>query len=529
MYTIYADNVCIFNDIYDYGDMLVETPKLTLADNSAGSLQFTLPPTNIGYDAVTRLLSVISVRKHGIEVWAGRVMSDEKDFWNSRRIFCEGELAFLNDVSLTPNTYENITAANFLSAIISSYNARAAQSRRFVVGITDVEGEYASIATEYESAWDCINGKLLNVFGGHLIIRKENGVRYLDYVSDDWLSVNRINSQKIEFAKNLVDFKRAVDSTEYATVIIPLGKQIDDAYLTVADVNGGSIYVEDQTAISSFGRIEKIVRWDEVEDASELLELGQAYLASLQFDMTSIELSALDLHYLDVNAEDIWLLDRVEIVSRPHNVDQFFTITKLDIPLDTPEDTVFEAGYEIKTALTDISGEYRSPSGGGSYVLPVASASALGGVQPVNKTSAMIKSVGVDSFGGLWTESGKILEITQVSGDFNLLFPTSDGRTEVLYSDLVLNYDGTTYTSSTMTTLCGNIWDDFTAGVYILVMVFGGIKGLGKSFQAGNVWCIGAVLGWDVIFTIMDGNIMYKYRLSTLSNGKLVIDRTTLT
>lgn len=38
MYTIYADGVCIYNDVFSLDDMKVVNPKLTLEDNAAGSL-----------------------------------------------------------------------------------------------------------------------------------------------------------------------------------------------------------------------------------------------------------------------------------------------------------------------------------------------------------------------------------------------------------------------------------------------------------------------------------------------------------
>lgn len=43
---------------------------------------------------------------------------------------------------------------------------------------------------------------------------------------------------------------------------------------------------------------------------------------------------------------------------------------------------------------------------GSSYTLPIASPTALGGVQPVAKTDAMTQSVGVDADGGLWAPPG---------------------------------------------------------------------------------------------------------------------------
>lgn len=43
---------------------------------------------------------------------------------------------------------------------------------------------------------------------------------------------------------------------------------------------------------------------------------------------------------------------------------------------------------------------------GSSYTLPIASATQLGGVKPVTKTSDMTQSVGVDETGALWTPPG---------------------------------------------------------------------------------------------------------------------------
>ena len=43
---------------------------------------------------------------------------------------------------------------------------------------------------------------------------------------------------------------------------------------------------------------------------------------------------------------------------------------------------------------------------GGSYTLPVASSTTLGGVKPVAKTASMTQEVGVDASGALYTEPG---------------------------------------------------------------------------------------------------------------------------
>ena len=353
MYSIYADDLCIYDDRYLSEDTKVLSPTLTLSDNTAGQLVVTLPPTNVGYDYVVRMVTDISVRKNDEEIWAGRVLSEEKDFWNNRKLTCEGELAFFNDSTQPPAEYHDITVRGFLNALVGIHNAKVDTNRQFTVGIVTVVDPNDSLYryTNYEKTIECINDKLLDRLGGHLRVRKENGVRYLDYLDD----YPNINSQEITFGKNLLDFTRTWDATEFATVLVPLGARLDEspiealeAYLTVASVNQGSIYVVSE-AVEEYGWIEKVVHWDDVTDAQNLLNKAEQYLSETQFDNLSIELSALDLNYLDVNYEAVKLLDKIRVVSKPHGLDRYFPVTELEIPLDAPETSQFSLGDKVSS------------------------------------------------------------------------------------------------------------------------------------------------------------------------------------
>lgn len=362
MYSIYSDDVCIYNDAFALANMKVIDPKLTLEDSAAGSLSMILPPSNIGYSTIVRMVSDISVRKDGEEIWAGRVLSEDKDFWNNRVLYCEGELAFLNDSTQPPAEYQGQTVRGFLEALINIHNSKVTSDKQFTIGsvtVTD-SNDLLYRYTNYEKTIECINEKLVKRLGGHLRVRKVGGVRYLDYLAD----YPNTNSQIIEFGKNLLDFTRKWDLTEFATVIIPLGNRLDEspiealeAYLTVESVNNGSIYVRSSEAVASYGWIEKVIHWDNVSTASSLLSKAEAYLSDIQFDNVSIELSALDLHYLDVNYEAVKLLDELRVISKPHGMDRHFPVTKLEIPLDSPEDTLFKLGDTIKTSLTSVNNQ----------------------------------------------------------------------------------------------------------------------------------------------------------------------------
>lgn len=360
MYSIYADGVCIYNDVFSLDDMKVVNPKLTLEDSAAGSLELTLPHTNKAYGTIVRMVTEISVKKHGEEIWSGRVLSESKDFWNNRVLYCEGELAYFNDSVQPPAEYAGKSVREYLEQLISVHNAKVGANRQFSLGaVTVVDENFPTYYTNYEKTMELLNA-LVETYGGHLRVRKVDGVRYLDYLED----YPDTCSQVIQFGSNLIDFTRNWDSTEYATAIVPLGNRLDespiealDAYLTVESVNNGSLYVQSDEAVKNYGWIVKTVTWDNVSDPAVLLEKAKEYLADLQFDNLELELSALDLHYLDVNTEAVKLLDEIRVISRPHGLDRLFPVTKLEIPLDHPENTQFKMGDSVQVSLTSVNNQ----------------------------------------------------------------------------------------------------------------------------------------------------------------------------
>lgn len=360
MYSIYADGVCIYSDVSVLESVKVLNPKLVLEDNAAGSLTMTLHRHNVGYDTITRLTTDISVQKNGDEIWSGRVLQEDKDFHNNRVLYCEGELAFFNDSTQPPGEHAGLSIRAYLEKLIAVHNSKVPANRQFALGaVTVVDTNYPTYYTNYEKTIAILNG-LVEAYGGHLRVRKVDGVRYLDYLEE----YPDTCSQVIQFGSNLIDFTRKWDSTEFATVLVPLGDRLDDspiealdAYLTVESVNNGSMYIQSDEAVKAYGWIEKVVTWDGVTDPAVLLEKARAYLTDLQFDNMELELSALDLHYLDVNYEAVKLLDEIRVISRPHGLDRMFPVTKLEIPLDNPDQTQFKMGDTEKTSLTSVNNQ----------------------------------------------------------------------------------------------------------------------------------------------------------------------------
>lgn len=312
MYSVYSDDICIHNDAFlDNGYKLI-SPKLTLEDNSAGSFEMTIPLNNVGYDRAKRLASTIHIERDGKFFWEGRIINEKSDFQKQRRVTCEGELGYLNDTTQPPGEYHDYTVRQFLTVLIAEHNRKVDDSKKFTVGAVTVTDSNDSLYryTNSETTFKCIQEKLVDRLGGHIRTRHADGVRYLDYLAE----YPNTNTQEVRFGENLLDFTKNFDLTKLATVITPRGARLEEspiealeAYTTVESVNGGSIYVTSEEAIKTYGWIEQVVDWDDVNIPANLLRKAKEYLKDVQFEEMVLELSAFDLHHISKTTEPISL------------------------------------------------------------------------------------------------------------------------------------------------------------------------------------------------------------------------------
>ena len=367
MFTIYSDNTLIYDDTSADQSLRLISPKLSLSQNSAGSLTFTVPPGNAGYNSLDRLTSLIRVFKNtqADPYWEGRILTETTDFWNCKQITCEGILGVLNDTIQPPNHYQNQTLRSFLTALLDIHNSKVEAWKRIYVGTTDAQLSSSHRYTNYESTLECINDKLLSKEGGYIQIRNVNGTRYLDYLTN----YPQENSQKIEFGKNLLDFSKTFSSEDYCTVLVPRGAELGEGpyealvpYVDVSSVNNGSIYVTltnddfetppSVLPVDEFGWIEAVHDWEDVYLPANLLTKAKQYLKDQQFDNMQLSVNAVDMRYAGAQYEQIDLNDTVRVVSSPHGLDRLFPVTKLEIPLDAPESTQFTLGTNVQVSLT---------------------------------------------------------------------------------------------------------------------------------------------------------------------------------
>ena len=98
----WSEKVCIYDPGSEDDTKILLNPVLTREDSKAGSFEATVPLGNIAHSALQKLKAIVEVEQDGETLWQGRVMSHDMDFYLNQKIYCEGELAYLNDSSMAP-------------------------------------------------------------------------------------------------------------------------------------------------------------------------------------------------------------------------------------------------------------------------------------------------------------------------------------------------------------------------------------------------------------------------------------------
>ena len=318
--------------------LIVGDPYYQKGDNVNGQAEFSVYPTHPYYQYVKKLTTDIVFYKDGVEKFAGRVLYDDEDSKGVKKVFVEGELAYFCDSIQRPTVYHNISVKNYLKTIIDNHNSQVEERKQFTLGRVSVTDQNDSLYryANWETTRETLKDKLVDRLGGHLVIRKKDGIRYLDYLNDDEFYTQ--NRQEIRFGKNLLDYSKNMDASDLVTCVIPLGTKLEESSiegleerLTIKEVNGGVDYVSDDSAVAAYGRIYKTVTWDDVKVASNLMKKGREYLKSVQFENMVLELKAIDLNLTDDDIQELEVGDLIRCVSPPHGLDSKLPLSSLKV------------------------------------------------------------------------------------------------------------------------------------------------------------------------------------------------------
>lgn len=254
--------------------------SLDYEENSCGYCDFTIYPDHPMYDKIKErdADNPIEVYDDDALLFAGFIYELGKEFYLDGHVKCKGELDYLSEsivrpYSTLPIEYGNQapdTIDGYFKWLIEQHNNQVGENKKFVVGINQggALSKYNYIFREnrqYPKTINEISEKLLNNdnVGGYLRTRHENGIRYIDYLSE-W---TESNTQILDFGINLTDYTQTDDSSDIATFIIPLGAKMKDTnysyYNGYFKSSDKTMNLEKEYYIQSYEQCKKMLFFEE--------------------------------------------------------------------------------------------------------------------------------------------------------------------------------------------------------------------------------------------------------------------------
>lgn len=293
---------CVFNTTSPDLALAVMNPKVHLAADSAGTFECSLNPNSpaMSEDVLERMATKVMVQEYKEHVpneWItvdeaeiydhgqnrekvlfyGRLLSIDKDFYNTPSLYCEGALSFLNDTVIMPTILPKrnsddsyFTPAQALSQFLHEHNLAVTRGgtelglglqfeddiTKMVVTMKDdlfsgdkndgsgEEIENFKVET-YTNTLDVLN-ELKSTYGGRFRVRyrpvlpnerskygEQMSVPILDWIADfdntkqgDTLPDSE---SYIEFGKNLLDLTQKTDGSNIVNCLFLTGKKVVSA------------------------------------------------------------------------------------------------------------------------------------------------------------------------------------------------------------------------------------------------------------------------------------------------------------
>ena len=359
-------------------DVQISAGSLKEESGQSPALSLTIQPTHPLWDSFTRDTVMLPNREvelveyeTGIVLFRGRVRAVSMEFDGSKKLTCEGAMAYLNDTTVRPyKTYDTdeiecdinapAEADKLFEWFIEQHNAHVMNAcEKFIIGV-NAGANYGKLqrgtgtgpATLKE-----MRDKLEKACGGWLRVRYDATGSIIDWLPDTGAAEA---TQRVELGSNLLDLDTQVDGKDIYTAIVPVGKTGKGSDEHKVNVSAETAYVPfgfaiqgdavvDMAAVEKYGLIEKTMSYD-LDKPQALADKAVADLAAGKLD-DSIEVSAFDLHNLNEQTLPIDFLDRVFVKSEPHGIERYMICSGRTINLTNPAATQFKLGA-ITATLT---------------------------------------------------------------------------------------------------------------------------------------------------------------------------------
>lgn len=372
MYDVSIQNGDVVRLIHDHraasNAQKLTTASIQDAVNSISSFQFEINPANDCYDELHEFTTIVRVYNSKFDRYdfIGRILqinpSMDADGAMAKTVICEDRRGYLHD-SIQPYTEERSYTGDskrtgleeFIDVLLGNHNAQVEEHKRIYRGRVTVNpfksSDNVRKGLNWETTYDCIAEKLIDSFGGYVLLREEDGKLYLDYLE----SAGTVRDTSIEVGYNMASVQRELDSGGIVTRLIPLGYQYEDSdeRLTIALANEGSIFVESAEFVEKYGIRYGVVIFDEVTDPANLKRKGLEYFSANGGITVSHEVSALDLSLIGLEADDFVLYDSYPVRNSALGIDDVLQIVSKTTDVIEPYNSSFEMG-DIKKRMSDV-------------------------------------------------------------------------------------------------------------------------------------------------------------------------------
>ena len=330
------------------------------AKGDSGYLKLTIPKGNPAWGTLVTRKTVLEFRLDGESLGFYEVREIDHDMRFDESVYAVGELAWLFDSIQPQAEFHDTPPREFLRTLLSVHNAQC-PDHQFKLGMVDVTDSNDSLYrfTNRETTLADIRDKLVDRLGGQIRLRRVNGERYIDYMTD--ATYGSDSTQRIYFGENLMDYSDTMTVDDICSSVIPLGYRLENSpdnaqignlenRLTIESVNGGRDYITDATLVQRFGNVRTTRVWDDVTIPSNLLAKAQAWLKSDQFERMHLSVRAVDLSLTSEQFGRLRMGDTVTVVADPYGLNKRFPITKRTYHPANPESDVLELGDVVKVS-----------------------------------------------------------------------------------------------------------------------------------------------------------------------------------
>lgn len=365
--------LCGSDEIFDgahIGVLPVISARQSEQLNESGNLQFVLAQGHPLYGSLEAMSSYITAYDDDEIIFEGRVLECGRPTFSGQITYeCEGALSYLMDSEVPPSRNAmTMTVEEFFAWCLTQHNAEVGNDprRSFAAGNVTVPDHAKSEKfqiTSYTQTKTAIENNLVNVYGGYLKIRHDNGVRYLD-----WLEhySDQVNPQALVIGENIIEQAFTYNGDNMFTVIRPVGKNgilLDNPTINV---------FSSEEINNKYGRIVRSVTFSDATTKAALQTKANEYIARLKaMLLCSGSIRLVDMHYLDGTSP------KIKMGARFNNIQglEGMTMTVSSMERDFMEPYIDDCSFGNDKSLSD-----GTPKGGASISRSTSRAGSSAGM-----------------------------------------------------------------------------------------------------------------------------------------------------